>query len=122
MQNKIDYIYENSDLNAFHIRVKILTGQYEDVILEFGGSYLVQTEQGNTFTFEHILYSLPEDLSGIDINNDDSFKEYLSQLLISIIQDKKENDPPQDPYIMPNGLNLNCSIKINQRFYPTAVQ
>ena len=48
MVNGIDFVYEYSDLNLFKTRVKILTGEYADTILEYGGSILVQSNGNNT--------------------------------------------------------------------------
>ena len=93
MQNKIDYIYEFSDLNLFQIRVHILTGHYKDVILEFGGSYveswMQDDEEHHDFTFTYTIYEKPEGL--MLVNGDKEFEQFLSNLLINIVQDKKND-------------------------------
>ena len=58
MENNIDFNYEYSDLNLFKTRVQILTGEYADTILEFGGSLLAQDENKNTFTFSNFKHGL----------------------------------------------------------------
>ena len=121
MKNKIDYIYEYSDLNLFQTRVKILTGTYKDIILEFGGSYIERNEDTAeaNFTFDYTLYQLPEHLRGIGIRENKDFIEYLGKLLQNIIQDKK-NDKKEKYKLMEaasfSGVQNN-EIKIDPSFY-----
>lgn len=91
MNKGIDYIYEYSDLNLLHTRVKILTGKYKDTILEFGGSVVVHKDTGGDFIFEYTIYHCtPENIG--KLRNDIEFEKYLSELLIAIVVDRR-NDP-----------------------------
>ena len=92
MKNNIDYIYEYSDLNLFQTRVKVLTGHYADLVLEFGGSGLEQSEGVNNFHFTYTLYAIPERLSNYKLRGTPDFEQFLSDLLIDIIDDRR-NDP-----------------------------
>jgi hypothetical protein len=60
MKSGIDFIYEYSDLNYLRTRVQILTGEYADTILEFGGSVLGQDGiNPNKFVFDYQLMQIP---------------------------------------------------------------
>jgi len=71
MINGVDFVYEYSDLNLFHTRVKVLTGFYKDLVFEYGGSMLAQIGDKNTFTFEYILYEVPDKFHGISCRKSD---------------------------------------------------
>ena len=51
MKNNIDYIYKYSNLNPMQTSVQILTGEYKDIIVEFGSSDLNQyfDENGRSY-------------------------------------------------------------------------
>lgn len=120
MKNKIDFIYEYSDLNLFHIRVQILTGKYAGIILEFGGSILAQDETHNEFTFNYILYEIPDQFYGPKLRTETEFNEFLGYLLVAVIDDKNKNSKEEYKNLMQaastNGALLN-TIKINPKFY-----
>jgi hypothetical protein len=122
MKNKVDYIYEYSDLNLFQTRVKILTGDYAGIILEFGRSVLVQVNgtPGGKFDFDYTLYEKPEHLDNVSLIGNREFEEYLSTLLINIINDKKfdpEERKKQIAIAQSNSIFVG-EIKIDKSFYP----
>ena len=96
MKNKIDFIYEFSDLNLFHTRVQILTGEYKNLIFEFGGSGLMEWiengEYKNKFDFSYALYEIPEVLNSRQLETNPEFEKFLTQLVIDVIGDRT-NDP-----------------------------
>jgi len=119
MKNCIDFIYEYSDLNIFKTRVKILTGEYADTILEFGGSILAQCGNQNTFTFEYELFQVPQHLANIQLKGNKDFEMFLGYLLVDVI-DARNNDPEEHIKLtqaasvrgaLPN------TIKIDPKFY-----
>ena len=120
MKNNIDFIYEYSDLNLFQTRVQILTGSYAGIVLEFGGSILAQIGDKNTFTFDYILYEVPDQFYGSRLRTDGEFNEYLGYLLVHVIQcrnlDPKEKEK-LDEAASSLG-KLGCSIKISDKWYP----
>ena len=121
LQNKKDYIYEYSDLNLFQTRVKILTGDYKDVILEFGSSHVVQTSENTEtlFNFDYTLYFKPEKFNSIALRGDKNFEEYLSNLLINIISDRKK-DKKEKLKLMEVAIansTFKGKIKIDSSFY-----
>ena len=96
MKKNIDYIYEYSDLNTFQTRVKILQGKYKDVILEFGTSGLAQwtdstNNSQNLFNFDYTIYEKPDNLQNVMLLNNKDFELYLKDLLINIINDRRED-------------------------------
>mgnify|MGYP003342972876 CR=1 FL=1 len=58
LKNKVDYIYEYSDLNLFQTRVKILTGKYSDMIAEYGGSKITTWYDDNGELQNKINFSI----------------------------------------------------------------
>ena len=119
MKNNQDYIYEYSDLNLFQTRVKLLTGDYKDVILEFGGSYVVQSNDVQDFTFEYTLYDKPDNLLNVTLLGNKHFEEHLKTVLISIINDRK-NDRSAHTKLMQAASSwgvTETNIKIDERFY-----
>jgi hypothetical protein len=120
MKNKIDFIYEYSDLNLFQTRVQILTGNYAGIILEFGGSVLAQFSGKNTFTFEYTLYEVPDTFYGPRLRTDGEFNEYLGYLLVHVIQcrntDPKEKERLEEA-ASAEGKQLS-NIKISDKWYP----
>jgi len=86
MKNNIDFIYEYSDLNLFHCRVKVLKGKYKDLVLEFGGSGVGQSTGKPIFNYEYILYVLPENFEYTK-----SFENFMTNLLIDVIDDRNKD-------------------------------
>jgi len=92
MKNNIDFIYEFSDLNLFHTRVQVLTGQYKDLVFEFGGSGLMEWiengEYKNKFDFSYALYEIPEALKSRQLETNPEFEKFLMNLVIDVIGDR----------------------------------
>ena len=120
MKNKIDFIYEYSDLNLFQTRVQILTGNYAGIILEFGGSILAQIGDKNTFTFDYTLYEVPDQFYGASLRKDDLFNQFLGYLLVHVIQCR--NLDPNEKTLLDEAASsegkTTSSIKINSKWYP----
>ena len=120
MKNGIDFVYEYSDLNLFHTRVQILTGEYAGIILEFGGSMLAQIGDKNTFNFDYILYEVPDQFYGPTLRKDTKFNEFLAYLLVDII-DTKNKDPDELSKLHEAASfkgKTNSVIKIAEKWYP----
>lgn len=120
MKNGIDFIYEYSDLNLFQTRVKILTGEYAGIVLEFGGSYLSQSKDANSFTFEYTLYEVPDHLYNQIRKDKSEFIEYLGNLLICVI-DSRNKDPKERQKLDEAASSLgkiDADIPISDKWYP----
>ena len=119
MKNEIDFIYEYSDLNHLKTRVQILTGEYADTILEFGGSVFAPNEGKNTFVFEYELFQIPRKFANVKLKGNKEFEMFLGHLLIAII-DAKRNDP-EELELVKNAekatIPLKNQIKIDPWFY-----
>ena len=119
MENGIDFIYEYSDLNPLKTRVAILTGEYADTILEFGGSILAQWEDKNTFTFEYELFQIPQNLANTKLKGAKKFELFLGYLLVDVIN-ARNNDKEEHEKSMQAASALGVrqsTIKIDPRFY-----
>lgn len=115
MQNDKDFIYEYSDLNLFQTRVQILTGEYKDIIVEFGTSGVMTGLGSPMFNFEYTIYQAP---NNFEPNN--KFEEYLGNLLISIVAHRnadKDAKNKLDEAASVNGMQTSI-IKIAKEFYP----
>ena len=119
MKNGIDFIYEYSDLNLFQTRVQIFTGKYAGIILEFAGSVLAQIGNKNTFTFEYILYEVPDQFYSPNLRTNGEFNEFLGYLLVDVIdcrnKDSKEKEKLHEA-ASSKGVKENL-IKIDPKFY-----
>jgi hypothetical protein len=125
MKNKKDFIYEYSDLNLFYTRVKILTGKYSDVILEFGASNLVvlTNKPGGTFNFDYIIYDIPERLKDTKLRGTEEFEKYLSNLLITIIDDRKKSKKEHKKLMKAASAEGTISeIKIDKKYYNPTIE
>jgi hypothetical protein len=122
MENKIDFTYEYSDLNLFHTRVQILTGKYAGIILEFGGSILAQIGDENTFTFNYILYEVPDQFFGPTLYSNKEFNNFAAYLLVDVIN-ARNNDPEEKSKLEEaasrRGVKPN-KIKIDKHWYVDA--
>jgi hypothetical protein len=120
MQNNVDFVYEYSDLNLFHTRVKILTSEYAGIILEFGGSMLAQIGDKNTFNFDYILYEVPDQFYGPTLRKNAKFNEFLAYLLVDVINTR--NYDPDELSKLHEAASFkgktNPTIKINDKWYP----
>jgi hypothetical protein len=118
MKNEKDYIYEYSDLNLFQIRVKLLTGNYKDVIIEFGSSFLTYSEGIQDFTFTYTLYAKPDNLNNIKLMGSNKFETHLQKVLLNIIQDKKKDKKEHSKLMKAASKEGTTSnIKIDTIFY-----
>lgn len=119
MKNGVDFIYEYSDLNTLQTRVKVLTGKYSGLILEFGGSGLAQFENQNTFTFQYTLYAIPEQFKNQQLQKTKAFEEFLAYLLVDVI-DARKNDKREKQKLneaLTHFGKQSSDIKIDDKFY-----
>jgi hypothetical protein len=125
MKKNKDYIYEYSDLNLFQTRVKILSGEYQGVILEFGSSYIASSSNSNNqvFNFDYTLYEKPANLENIMLKGDRAFETFLSTLLINIINDRKKDKKEQQKLWEAAGVAgvQSSRIKINEKYYASHI-
>jgi len=120
MKKGIDFIYEYSDLNLFHTRVQILTGIYSGIILEFGGSGLMQSKEKNIFNFDYILYEVPDKFHGATLRKNKEFNEFLGYLLVDVISCKNKDPNELEKHQEAASFigKINCNIKISEKWYP----
>jgi len=120
MKNKIDYIYEYSDLNLFQTRVQILTGNYAGIILEFGSSVLEQWKDQNSFKFDYTLYAIPDNFKVSELRANTEFNAFLAYLLVDIIDDRNHDKDAKSKLESTARLNNTdkCAIDIDPIFYP----
>ena len=123
MKNGKDFIYEYSDLNLFRTRVKVLTGEYADTILEFGGSALTQWEDKNKFAFEYELFQIPAHLKDVKLRGNPEFEKFLAYLLVDVISAKKKDKKEKDKLMQAASSEgaPPCTIKIDSWFYENKV-
>ncbi len=115
MKHNKDFIYEYSDLNLFQTRTQILTGQYKDIIVEFGTSGVMTGIGYPVFNFDYTVYQAPN-----DFEPDSKFEEYLCNLLIKIVHHRnndKESKIKLDEAASEYGTQSSI-IKIAKEFYP----
>jgi hypothetical protein len=123
MKNKIDFIYEYSDLKKLYTRVKVLTGHYEGLIIEFGGSTLAQWAEKrkvkNNFTFEYTIYQIPEQLKNYKLRGTPEFESFLAYLLVDVISDRNKDPKAKqklDEALMAGGIKKS-NINIDDSWY-----
>jgi len=123
MKNGIDFVYEYSDLNLFHTRVKILTGKYAGIILEFGSSILAQVGDKNTFTFDYTLFEVPDQFHSPRLRTEGEFNQFLGYLLVDVISTR--NSDPKEKEKLDEAATYEgkqySDIKIDEIFYPNSV-
>lgn len=92
MENGKDYIYEYSDLNRFYTRVKVLTGEFKDVIFEYGDTVLKQQQAvpGGEFTFNYIIYKKPDSIT-TNLRGNVLFETFVSDIIVDIITERKKD-------------------------------
>jgi hypothetical protein len=120
MENGKDFIYEYSDLNLFYTRVKILTGKYTNITLEFGSSVLIQSSLEDEFKFDYILYEVPNKFSAIKLRKNKFFNNFLAKLLIAIIVSRR-NDPNEKEKLDESASAFGkkySNIPISSKWYP----
>lgn len=115
IKNEIDYIYEFSDLNLFQTRVEIFTGKYLGIIVEFGDSGVFSGVGKPQFNFDYTIYKAPK-----FFEPNAKFEEYLTNLLISIIEVR--NADPLWKEKLDNATGdlgaVISKIKIDSKWYP----
>jgi hypothetical protein len=115
----VDFIYEYSDLNFLQTRVKVLTGEYEGLILEYGGSGIAQWEDKNEFSFKHTIYEAPEKLLHMNESQASNLEKFLALLLCDVVaarrNDPKEKEKMTEAFLRQS--SLVGRIKINNVFY-----
>lgn len=119
MEAGVNFVYEYSDLNFLQTRVKVLTGDYTGLILDYGNSKVVQWEDKNEFSFDYTIYAMPDGLLGMHEEQANSFQEFLKNLLCDVIMARR-NDPDEPRKLMEalvKEKNLVGSIKIDSKFY-----
>jgi len=119
-KSDVDYIREYSDLTDFQIRVKILTGEYKDIILEFGGSSIIQCSAftDTKMVYDYTLYYKPERFQNVNLRGDKDFENHLYELLINILRDiKKDKDNLEKLRDAVDNPYYKGKITIDKRFY-----
>jgi hypothetical protein len=117
MQNGVDFIYEYSDLNMYHIRVHVLTGYYAGLIFELGGSGIGQDGVNSTFVFEYTLYKKPDAYKNIVLRGNPEFEKFISDVILDVIQTRHSD--PEDKKKLVNSFKPDnrCNIEIDSVFY-----
>jgi len=119
MENGVDFEYEYSDLNLFHTRVKVLSGVYTGLVFEYGTSVLAQWGDKNSFTFEYILYEVPNQFEGPTLRKDAGFNEFIAYLIVDVIK-ARQNDAHEKVKLHEAanaGGKKYSSILINKKYY-----
>jgi len=99
MKNNIDFTYEYSTINLFQTKVNILTGKYAGIEIEFANSGVMHGHGYPLFNFQYQLYKTPD-----DFNINSKFEDYLTKLLIAVIDDR--NKDPQAKEKLENAAGL----------------
>jgi hypothetical protein len=117
MKNGIDFLYDYSDLNMYHIRVHVLTGDYAGLIFELGGSGIGQSIEKTTFVFEYTLYKKPDAYKDIVLRGNPEFEKYISGVILKVIE-TRQSDPDDDKKLGQSFKPDNkCNIEIDSVFY-----
>lgn len=123
MENGKDYIYEYSDLNRFYTRVKVLTGEFKDVIFEYGDTVLKQQQAvpGGELTFNYIIYEKPDHIvQGLRGNKE--FEAFVLDTILNVITERKKDEleflKAQESLAHDMSMvNRRSKIHINESFY-----
>jgi hypothetical protein len=90
--------------------------------MEFGGSILAQWEDKNTFTFDYILYEVPDQFYAPRLRTDGEFNQFAGYLLADVIN-TRNSDPEElkkhQEAASAKGFT-NSQIKIDPKFYSKA--
>jgi hypothetical protein len=117
MKNDIDFVWDYSDLNIYHIRVHVLTGEYAGLIFELGGSGIGQDGVNSTFVFEYTLYQKPTQFEKVLLKGTPEFEQYISEVILKVIE-TRQSDPEDTAKLRKSfGVNNKCKIEINSIFY-----
>jgi hypothetical protein len=87
MKNNKDFIYEYSEINLFQTKASILSGEYAGIDVEFASSGVMNGIGKPIFNFEYQIYRAP-----INFIINDDFENYLSKLLIAIIDHRNKDN------------------------------
>lgn len=115
----VNFVYEYSDLNFLQTRVKVLTGDYAGLILDYGRSYVTQWEDKNEFSFDYTIYVMPDRLLDMNKEQANDFQEFLKNLLCDVIIARR-SDPDESKKLMEALTKkefLVGAIKIDRKFY-----
>lgn len=117
MKDGIDFVWDYSDLNMYHIRVQVLAGEYAGLIFELGGSGIGQDGVHSKFVFEYILYEKPETYKDVMLRGNPVFEQYLSHLILKVIETRQSD--PEDKKKLARSFDINnkCNIEIDNTFY-----
>jgi hypothetical protein len=91
MKNNKDFTYEYSGINLFQTKASILSGKYTGIDVEFASSGVMSGIGKPVFNFEYQIYRSP-----INFIITDNFENYLSKLLIAIIDYRNQDDSAQE--------------------------
>jgi len=120
-ETNVDFIYEYSDLNYLHTRVRVLSGEYENLILEFGSSTLTcwndKDKSLNEFSFDYTIYSAPDKLLYMSEEQDADFKEFLTKLLCDVVGARKNDPKEHDNFTAAIANQAVGTINIDKKFY-----
>ena len=126
MKKDIDYIYEFSDLNWMHTRVKILTGELKGLIFEIGSSQAnIPLEGQAEMKLEYTLYSLPENVDCLSKLSQSDFDTFISDRVMDIFFDRENDKENHTKLLQQAALGLEfvtSNINIDAKFYPRGKQ
>lgn len=117
MKNGVDFVYDYSDLNWYHIRVQLLTGPYAGLIFELGGSGVGQDGVESKFVFEYILYEKPEAYKDIVLRGNPEFEEYLSGVIFDVIIARQSDPDDRKRLARSFDPTQHCEVAIDKKFY-----
>jgi len=124
MINDVDFVYDYSDLHRMNVRVKFLTGKFADFIIEFTNIWLDYRPDGNDFSFDYLLFQIPEKMKVMDQETFQEFKEHMGYTLVDIISHRKNNKNDWKRLIRADKITGRkfCSIKIYDKYYKKTIK
>lgn len=116
------YIYEDSDLNPKHTRVKILEGLFSGLIFEFGSVGILNVNDKPTLKFDYTVYENPFVKMDIDFKTNSNFQAFLAKILLDINMKimEKEKNSKTGLYVSPDEFNKQrrpSVISISKKYY-----
>ena len=117
MKNGIDFVWDYSDLNVYHIRVHVLTGEYAGLIFELGGSGIGKDGVNSTFVFEYTLYQKPAQFENVLLKGNLDFEQYISEVILKVIETRQSDPEDTNKLRASFGINNKCKIEISPNFY-----
>ena len=103
----------------FQTRVQVLTGEYKDLIVEFGGSGIAQSAHEAAFNFDYKVYYLPKQLQNKQLQGSREFEMFLALLLAHVIAARKADKNEHDKLMEAASVDgvKSSKIKIDDIFY-----